>query len=141
MSEDNNDANNNAKKTREQVLKENAFKPGQIGNPKGRPKGSRNKFSEAFIRDFLTTWEEGGKDALERVREKDPSTFIRVAASIIPKDFNINGGDATLERLLEQFSDTELDGFIAGISAIGDATESGKAKAQEGSPDRSSRVH
>jgi Family of unknown function (DUF5681) len=27
------------------------FKPGQSGNPKGRPKGSRNKLSEEFLAD------------------------------------------------------------------------------------------
>jgi Family of unknown function (DUF5681) len=37
------------------------FKPAQSGNPKGRPKGSRHKLSEAML-------EAGGAAAIERCR-------------------------------------------------------------------------
>jgi hypothetical protein len=31
------------------------FKPGQSGNPTGRPPGARGRFSEAFVNDVATT--------------------------------------------------------------------------------------
>ncbi|MGA7153009.1 MAG: DUF5681 domain-containing protein, partial [Pseudolabrys sp.] len=41
------------------------WKPGQSGNPKGRPKGSRNKLCEEFFRDLCEAWQAFGKPALE----------------------------------------------------------------------------
>src|SRR5215475_7550117 len=66
--------------------------PGQSGNPAGRPRGSRSKLSESFLSDFHTVWR---KKALKRsggVRRNDPSTFVRVAASLLPHDINLNVG-------------------------------------------------
>ena len=34
------------------------FKPGQSGNPRGRPKGSRHKLSERFFAELCEDWEE-----------------------------------------------------------------------------------
>lgn len=66
------------------------WQPGQSGNPHGRPKGSRHKLAEDFISDFQKVWEVAGLDALLKSAKKDPTGFIRVAASILPKDININ---------------------------------------------------
>ncbi len=59
------------------------------GSP-GRPKGAKTKLQEAFWTDFAEAWAERGKAALETVADKDPSTFVRVAASVMPKDLNID---------------------------------------------------
>lgn len=77
------------------------WKPGQSGNPKGRAKGSRNKLTEAFLSDFLGAWDEHGKTALLEVAQKDPSTFVRVAASLMPKEMKVDHSvvDLTDEQL------------------------------------------
>ena len=95
------------------------YKPGQSGNPAGRPKGSRVRFAEAFVDDFLEDWELHGADAIAECRKEDVSTYIRVAASIIPKELNIKDGERRLEKFLEQFSSEELHSLITGIGAIG----------------------
>ena len=66
--------------------------PGQSGNPAGRPRGSRSKLSESFLSDFHTVWEEEGLEAIRRCARNDPSTFVRVAASLLPHDINLNVG-------------------------------------------------
>lgn len=116
-------------------------KKGEVRNPNGRPKGSRNKFGEAFFADLHAEWEKAGKEVLERVRIEDPSTFLRVAASLQPKEVNVNEGETALERILEQYSNEELDRLITGICALGVVEQSATRKNQEDIAERSHSVH
>lgn len=65
---------------------EHQFKP---GNP-GRPKGARNKLGEAFIEDLLHSWEAQGPEAISRVIQEKPEQYLKVIASLMPKDLNVN---------------------------------------------------
>src|SRR5262249_57383401 len=59
---------------------------GQSGNPAGRPKGSKHKLQTSFWNDSHRVWKDSGADALRRVARDDPSTFVRVCASLMPKE-------------------------------------------------------
>ena len=85
------------------------FKPGQSGNPKGRPKGSRNKLSEEFFRDLCDAWQAFGKPALETMAMLYPVEFVRLAASLIPKEPEA----ATTTPVMERLSNAQLDAMIA----------------------------
>jgi hypothetical protein len=63
-----------------------SFKPGQSGNPKGREKGSRNKLGEHFIKELYAHWQQHGVSVLDRVQHDDPSTYLKVVASLLPKE-------------------------------------------------------
>ena len=56
----------------------------------GRPAAIRNRFSNAFLADFLTDWQANGAAAIKTVRMRDPSTYLRVAASILPKELMVD---------------------------------------------------
>ena len=66
------------------------FKPGQSGNPRGRPKGARNKLGEEFLAELYNDFEANGKAAIERVREEDPAAYLRAIVSVLPKKLKID---------------------------------------------------
>src|SRR6516165_6268126 len=91
------------------------YKPGQSGNPKGRPKGSRNKLSEDFFRDLSEAWEAFGKPALMTAAWTHPVEFVRVVAQLMPKDVEVTATNIRAERM----SDDELMALIERYSEVG----------------------
>lgn len=86
------------------------WQPGQSGNPAGRPKGARCRFSERFVSDFLADWEQHGAEVIKKVREEKPDVYLRTAAAILPKvsdDGDDDYNDLTPEQLDERLADLE----------------------------------
>ena len=85
------------------------FKPGQSGNPAGRPKGSRNRHSENFLNAFARDFERHGAAVIETVRKERPQDYLKVAASLLPKQMET---ETRQSRPFSELSDAELIGII-----------------------------
>ena len=82
------------------------FKKGHKGP--GRPKGARNKFSEDFVEGFAADFEEHGAEVFALVRIEQPGVYRKLAAMLVPKDFNLkHSGDVTVN--LVNYSDEDKD--------------------------------
>lgn len=90
--------------------RETRFSTGQSGNPGGKPAGARNKIQGVFLSALADDFEQHGNQAIQQMREKDPSGYIRVVASLMPKDVEIS-------RSLNDISDEQLDAAIAALQA------------------------
>ena len=104
------------------------FQPGQVGNPVGRPKGSRNKLGEAFLAALHDDFERDGVEAIRATREEHPEQYVRVIASLLPKEFKI--------ETVSDLTDEQLDARIrtlANLVEIGIGPAPGRGQAPEGS--------
>ncbi len=91
------------------------FKPGQSGNPTGKPKGSKHKLTENWWADLHSAWEAHGRIALDVVAATDPGKFITVVASVMPKEMNVN-------TTITDMTDEQLESRIASLARqFGDA--------------------
>lgn len=88
------------------------WKPGQSGNPDGRPKGTRNKLSELFWSDLFAKWQEKGLAAIDAMIEQRPGDFVRVVASQMPQELNV------VKSPLSELSDDELTSAIQHIRQL-----------------------
>jgi hypothetical protein len=85
------------------------FKPGQCGNPKGKPKGARNKLGSEWLTALHDDFVRNGPSVLRVMRMQHPSHYFRVLARLFPK---------TLYQMaveLDVRSELELDRRIAAL--------------------------
>jgi hypothetical protein len=71
------------------------FAKGNTYGRKGRPVGSKVKLSESFLAGIAADFAKYGKDVIQHVRQNEPSTYLRIVASIVPREtiakLEING--------------------------------------------------
>ena len=94
-------------KTGQKQARGRLFEPGESGNPAGRPKGSRNKLSEIFLRALADDFEAHGKGVVEKVRMERPQDYLKIVAAVMPKRMEIEDVAPPLRRAFEM-SDDEL---------------------------------
>jgi hypothetical protein len=75
------------------------FAPGHSG----RPTGTRNKLQADFLRDLAEPWARDGASALRVMIAEQPSDFVRVCASLMPREVALDIGGP-----LTELSDDEL---------------------------------
>ena len=129
------------------------FKPGQSGNPNGRPRGARN-FAVAIEQELVTrvTVTENGRRRRISKREVIAKHLVNKAASgdlkAIPLLLNearahqSNLADAGLDQVLDTPEDRKvLDGIIARIRSSSPESVAAPPTAEEHEPERLQRSH
>ena len=71
-----------------------AYKPGQSGNPNGRPIGARSKITEKFLLELQNYFEKEGTGLIERAGQEAPAALVAVYAKLLPKEthLSVSGG-------------------------------------------------
>ena len=72
----------------------------------GRAKGSRNRISTALLEAFAKDFEENGWETIAITRIERPTEYLKIAASLLPKEFEIT------DSRLQEVTDDELDALI-----------------------------
>lgn len=84
------------------------FQRGDGGNKGGgRRQGARNRISTALLTAFAEDFEKFGEETVRITRVEKPVEYLRIAASLLPKEFEI-----THSQQLHELSDEELEQFI-----------------------------
>jgi hypothetical protein len=68
----------------------------------GRPQGARNKLQATFVDALEKDFTEHGAGVINIVRIEKPADYLKIVASILPKEFVLTEGE------LENLSDEEL---------------------------------
>lgn len=92
------------------------FQPGHTG----RPKGARNKLTGDFISALQADFQEHGAEVIKIVRIEEPATYLKVVASILPKELEITEG------VFDGLTDDQIAAFLTlAKRALGDREEAG----------------
>jgi hypothetical protein len=109
---------------RPQQLEAFCVKPGQSGNPRGRPKGARNRLGTAFLEALEAHFNEKGIDAIERVWKDKPEVYVKICADLLPKEasLTVDHGEA-FTKLWHAISDGYGEEIIKALDAAANDDE------------------
>jgi hypothetical protein len=78
------------------------FRPGQSGNPGGKPVQSRNRITRAFLGALADGFDEHGQSAIVACREQMPARYLAIVASLLPKQLEIAQDRPVIEMTREE---------------------------------------
>jgi hypothetical protein len=104
------------------------FGPGNLG---GNAQRTRHIFNKAFLEALAKDFQEGGPQAIAKVRKQQPAAYMKICALLVPKEFKVErtGG-------VKDLTDEELDQAIAAVKAMLAARTGETAKVIEDSSAR-----
>lgn len=102
------------------------------GNP-GSPKGFRKRLAGDFVRELHADFNEHGAEAIAKCRTQRPAEYVRIIASLLPKQIDIREGELadTDDDALESFLTLARTAFARSLetgSGEGAATIEGSAR-------------
>lgn len=78
----------------------------------GRKKGARNRLHADFVVALQEHFAEVGKAAIDIVFKENPPAYLKIIASVLPKEFILEDGR------LEAMGDEELEQYLADIRRL-----------------------
>jgi hypothetical protein len=107
-----------------QVKPDHKFKPGQSGNPAGKPKGIKNKLTrlkQAFPQAFEAV---GGKERFTQWADENYTDFIKLFVSLLPKQRHVSiDTTLTIEQRAVRAADAFFEGIVVEQSTSGTGRE------------------
>jgi hypothetical protein len=87
------------------------------GGSPGRPKGARNRLASRVFEDIFAHWCEPaapggnmckGQEALETLYKERPGEYLRLTASVLPKEF-------VFENVVSDLDDNQIDDLLVAL--------------------------
>jgi len=100
---------------------------GKVGNPAGRPRGSRNALSEEVICALLRDFRKHGEKAVAKVRRAQPGVWLKVIAMLIPREHKVQHSNP-----IKDLTDEQLEAMIEYIKTSLEAQARDRVKVIEG---------
>ena len=94
----------------------------------GRPAGSRNKLQADFVKALAEDFDEYGIGVIRIVRAERPHEYLRIVASILPKELLFP------DNVLEDMDDAELVDTLATIRRLKSDTFAAEPLSELGKP-------
>lgn len=74
------------------------WKPGQSGNPAGRPKSARGKLTDDFVAALYKDFTKHGEQAIDTVRKDKPEVYLQIISKLLPRDIKLEN-TVTLQKI------------------------------------------
>lgn len=87
----------------------------------GRQPGSRNKLQGKFIDALVKDFAENGEDTIRIVRVEKPAEYLKIIASVLPKEFLVTPG--AVDEMTEEEINEALAKVRAARNSVGSQAE------------------
>ena len=86
----------------------------QSGNTfgRGRPPGSRQRLAEALLASIAADFEQHGAQVIATVRERRPADYLRIVASLMPREVTLATDVQSHEEALAELVDEPGRGSV-----------------------------
>jgi hypothetical protein len=86
------------------------WESGQSGNPAGRPAGAKNRLQGDFLHALADDFREHGAGVIRIARIERPIEYLKVVASLMPKELLV-----TQDNALTDLTDEQLEHALAKV--------------------------